>query len=145
MACSFWPIVARSSIFGSQLHWAKNNLHCRAGSLYSNILCSDTLPESYHGGGVGDDVLHVPPAETGTDLQHEGHHSCRQGGRSRRASVALRTAGPLQHGPVGRHLWKDGWAEYDHGTLCREQTHYKGGNSSGRSLHKLPLSCVSIH
>lgn len=60
--------------------------------------------QAYLGGGEGDDVLDVPPAEAGSDLQHEGHHSCRQGGCSRRASVALRTASPLQHGPVWCHL-----------------------------------------
>lgn len=56
--------------------------------------------KAYLGGSEGNDVLDVPPGETGTDLQHEGHHSCCQGGSGRCASVALCTACPLLHGPV---------------------------------------------
>lgn len=76
---------------------------CKLGSFHRSYLC----------GGEGDDVLDVPPAQTGAHLQHEGHHPCRQRGCGRRAGVAVRAARALPHGPVGRCLRvdTDGWDE----------------------------------
>lgn len=61
----------------------------------------------YLGGSEGHDMLHIPPCETGPHLEHEGHHSCRQGGCGRRTGVALRAAGPLVQRPIRCHLQND--------------------------------------
>lgn len=73
-------------------------------SVYNDNWCSKKFHQAHLGRSERDDVLDIPPAEAGTDLQHKGHHSCRQGGRGRCAGVALSTACPLLHGPVWRHL-----------------------------------------
>lgn len=102
--------------------------------------------QTHLGGSEGDDVLDVPPGKAGTDLQHEGHHSGRQGGRSRRASVALRTACPVLHGPVWRHLQRETEGLSGQNTTFESHVQYKqcqGGNSSGWFLTKLTVKNTS--
>lgn len=70
--------------------------------MFSYMVLTTSVPfhQTHLGGSEGDDVLDVPPGKAGTDLQHEGHHACGQGGSSGRASVVLGTACPLPHEPV---------------------------------------------
>lgn len=65
-----------------------------------------TLCKMDLGGSEDDDVLDVPPGEARAHLQHEGHHSSRQGRRGRCAGVALSAAGPPLHRPIRGNLWQ---------------------------------------
>ena len=69
-----------------------------------NCVCLPVQVLLYLSGRVGDDVLNIPPGETGPHLQHQRDHARRQRSRRRGARVGVRAPRALLQRPVGRHL-----------------------------------------